>query len=162
MNLQIEFIKISKALKAKSKAGRNSSRLKSIREYVWQTQPARRFLLFSYLDFRVYLACYPPESVKIICLTRVWSKCVDTSFHGHSSQTPQQNPCRISHFSKKQLRYANNRPGTGTSHIIGQNLWAKFGVTQSFALKGLKHHGKNVSQFLLSMEAPSTWPGDNL
>ena len=39
------------------------------------------------------------------------------------------NPCRISLFSK----YANNRPGTGTSHIIGQNLWAKFGVTQRFA-----------------------------
>ena len=65
-------------------------------------------------------------------------------------------------FQKRGLRYANNRPGTGTSHIIGQNLWAKFGVTQSFALKGLKHHGTNVSQFLLSMETPSTWPGDNL
>ena len=35
-------------------------------------------------------------------------------------------------FQKRGLRYANNRPGTGTSHIIGQNLWAKFGVTQRF------------------------------
>ena len=109
-------------------------------------QPARRFLLFSYLDFRVYLACYPPESFKIVCLTCIWSKCVDTSFHGRSSQTPQQNPCRISHLSKTWLRYANNRPGTGTSHIIMQNLWAKFGVTQTvnakfctfFSLKVLK------------------------
>ena len=68
---------------------------------VWQTQPARRFLLFSYLDFRVYLACYPPESFKIICLTCIWSKFVDTSFHGHSSQNPPQHPCRVSDFSKK-------------------------------------------------------------
>ena len=28
----------------------------------------QRFLLFSYLDFRVYFACYPPELFKIICL----------------------------------------------------------------------------------------------
>ena len=38
-------------------------------------------LLFSYLYFRVYFACYPPESSKIICLTCIWSKFVDTSFH---------------------------------------------------------------------------------
>ena len=42
MNLLIEFIEISKTLKAKSKAGRNSTRLKTIREYVWKTRPARR------------------------------------------------------------------------------------------------------------------------
>ena len=48
-----------------------------------------------------YLACYPPESFKIICLTCIWSKCVDTSFLGHSSQNPQQNPCRVSDFSEK-------------------------------------------------------------
>ena len=102
-------------------------------------------MLFSYLDFRVYLACYPPESFKIICLTCIWSKCVDTSLHGHSSQTPQQTHCRI---SKTWLRYANNRPGTGTSHIIGRNLLAKFGVTQTvnakfcefFSSKVLKLH----------------------
>ena len=32
------------------------------------------------------------------------------------------NASRISSFSKKSLRYGNNRPGTGTSHIIGQNV----------------------------------------
>ena len=92
----------------------------------------QRFLLFYYLYFRVYFACYPPESSKIIRLTCIWSKSVDTSLHGHSSQTPQQNHCRI---SKTWLRYANNRPGTGTSHIIGQNLLAKFGVTQTVNAK---------------------------
>ena len=60
----------------------------------------RRFLLFSYLDFRVYCASYPPESIKIIFFTCIWSKFVDTSFH--SSQNPQQNPCRNSQFSKKR------------------------------------------------------------
>ena len=55
MNLLIKGIKIRKALKAKSEAGRNSSRLKSIREYVWKTWLAsctQRFsILFSHLDF---------------------------------------------------------------------------------------------------------------
>ena len=46
------------------------------------------FLLLSYLYFRVYFACYPPESSKIICLTCIWSKFVDTSFH--SSQKPRE------------------------------------------------------------------------
>ena len=36
----------------------------------------QRFLLFYYLYFRVYFACYPPESSKIICLTCIWSKFV--------------------------------------------------------------------------------------
>ena len=48
----------------------------------------QKFLLFSYLYFRVYFACYPPESSKIICLTCIWSKFVDTSFH--SSQKPRE------------------------------------------------------------------------
>ena len=53
--------------------------------------------LFSYLDFRVQFACYPPESFKIICLTCIWSKFFDTSFH--FSQNPHQNsPRRDSHF----------------------------------------------------------------
>ena len=60
----------------------------------------QRFLLFSYLDFRVYFACYPPESFKIIWFTCIWLKFVDKSFH--SSQNPQQNPCRISQFSKNR------------------------------------------------------------
>ena len=52
----------------------------------------QKFLLFSYLYFRVYFACYPPESSKIISLTCIWSKFVDTSFH--SSQKPRQNSSR--------------------------------------------------------------------
>ena len=52
----------------------------------------QRSLLFSYLYFRVYFACYSPESFKTICLTCIWLKFVDTSFH--SSQNPQQNPSR--------------------------------------------------------------------
>ena len=47
-----------------------------------------RFKLFSYLDFRVCFACYPPESFKIICLTCIWLKFVDTSFHS-SQKKPQ-------------------------------------------------------------------------
>ena len=54
----------------------------------------------SYLDFRVYFACYPPESFKLTCFTCIWSKFVDTSFH--SSQNPQQNPCCISQFSSNR------------------------------------------------------------
>ena len=41
----------------------------------------QRFLLFSYLDFRVCFACYPPKSFKTICLTCIWLKFVDISFH---------------------------------------------------------------------------------
>ena len=40
-----------------------------------------RFKLFSYLDFRVCFACYPPEPFKIICLTCIWLKFVDASIH---------------------------------------------------------------------------------
>ena len=47
------------------------------------------------------LSCLLSRILQIICLTCIWSKCVDTSFHGHSSQNPQQNPSGISHFSKK-------------------------------------------------------------
>ena len=39
----------------------------------------QRFLLFYYLYFRVYFACYPPESSKIICLTCIWSKFATTA-----------------------------------------------------------------------------------
>ena len=71
---------------------------------------AQQFLLFSYLDFRVYLACYPPESFKIIRLTCIWSKCINTSFHGHSSQSPQQNPCAFLIFQKNScVMYRSNR-----------------------------------------------------
>ena len=44
--------------------------------------------LFSYLDLPVCFACYPPKSFKIICLTCIWLKFVDTSFH--SSQKKSQ------------------------------------------------------------------------
>ena len=50
--------------------------------------------------FRVYFACYPPESFKLICFTCIWSKFVDTSFH--PSQNPQQNPCHISQFTSNR------------------------------------------------------------
>ena len=42
---------------------------------------AQRFFLFSYLDFHFYFVCCPPESFKTICLTCIWSKFIDTSFH---------------------------------------------------------------------------------
>ena len=101
MNLLIKVIKISKAFKAKSWAGRNSSRLKSIREY-WKTWPAwrvaRKDSLYCFLTS--IFASYPPESFKMICFTCIWSQFVYTSFH--SSQKPRQNPCRISQFSKNR------------------------------------------------------------
>ena len=59
-------------------------------------------------------------------------------------------------FQKRGLRYANNRPGTGTSHIIGQNLLAKFGVTQTVNAKFCEFF------FVKGPEAPSTGLGDNL
>ena len=65
----------------------------------------------SYLDFRVYFACYPPESFKLICFTCIWSQFVDTSFH--SSQNPQQSPCRISQFSKNRGVKLTTRRGLG-------------------------------------------------
>ena len=57
--------------------------------------------------------------LKIICLTCIWSKFVDTSFH--PSQNPQQNSSRRDrHFYqiRKSLREAQNSPGTGTRHIL--------------------------------------------
>ena len=57
------------------------------------------FLLFSYLGFRVCFTCYPPESFKITCLTCIWLKFVNTSFH--STQNPRQlHPTSDRHFSK--------------------------------------------------------------
>ena len=82
MNLLIEVIKISKALKEKSSVRRISLRLDRMCEtMVYSANLKQGLLLFSYLDFRVYLAFYPPESFKIICLTCIWSKFVDTRFH---------------------------------------------------------------------------------
>ena len=45
---------------------------------------------------------------------------------------------------------------TGTSHIIGQNLLAKFGVTQTVNAKFCEFF------FVKGPEAPSTGLGDNL
>ena len=83
---------------------------------------AQRFFLFSYLDFRFYFACCPPESFKIICFTCIWSKFVDTSLY--SSQNPQQNPCRISPFSKNRGVKLITHRGLGLAKSI---LCAKFG-----------------------------------
>ena len=80
------------------------------------------FFLFSYLDFRFYFACCPPESFKIICFTCIWSKFVDTSLY--SSQNPQQNPCRISPFSKNRGVKLITHRGLGLAKSI---LCAKFG-----------------------------------
>ena len=43
--------------------------------------------LFSYLDFPVCFPCYPPKSFKIICLTCIWLKFVDTSFHSSQKKS---------------------------------------------------------------------------
>ena len=93
MNSLIEVIKISKALKEKSSVGRISLRLNRMCETMaYSANLKQGFLLFSYLDFRVYFAFYPPESFKIICLTCIWSKFVDTRFH--SPQKPAKNSSR--------------------------------------------------------------------
>ena len=75
----IEVIKISETLKAKSSAVRISLCFNRMLPHYGPL--AKLHLLFSYLDFRVCLACYPPESFRIICLTCIWFKFVDTSFH---------------------------------------------------------------------------------
>ena len=98
--------------------GRNSSRLKSIREYVWKTWPARRIVhkdsLYCFLTS--VFASYPPESFKIICFICIWSKFVDTSFH--SLQNPQQTPCRISQFSKNRSVKLITHRGLGLAKFI--------------------------------------------
>ena len=119
MNLILEVIKISKPLKTKSSAVRNSLRLK--KEHVWQTDIAdstnctQTFLLFSYLDFRVNFACYSPASFKIICLTRIWSKFVDLRFY--SSQKPPQiraaSATIFSPFLKNRCAKLKNSRGLG-------------------------------------------------
>ena len=70
---------MSETLNAKTSAGRISFRFnRMLPEY---GPLAELHLLFSYLDFRVCLAGYPPESFRIICLTCIWFKFVDTNFH---------------------------------------------------------------------------------
>ena len=71
----------------------------------------KRFLLFSYLDLRVCFARYPPESFKIICLTCIWSKLVNTSFR--SSQNSRRNAPLNGHkfcLFKKIISWNSKRP----------------------------------------------------
>ena len=58
--------------------------------------------VFSYLDLPVCFACYPPKSFKIICLTCIWLKFVDTSFH--SSQKKSQKPLTEHGYFSKILK----------------------------------------------------------
>ena len=84
--------------RSEGQAGRNSLRLNNMCCRLRGIRHAR-FKLFSYLDFPVCFACYPPESFKTICLTCIWLKFVDTSFH--SSQRSQKNiPRRRRNFLK--------------------------------------------------------------
>ena len=105
----------------------------------------QRSLLFSYLYFRVYFAWYPPESFKIICLTCIWLKFVDTSFH--SSQNPQQNPSRRDrHFypiwKNRCVKLKTPRGlelgkwlAKSINFPVGQ-IWRESEVTQFFFVKG--------------------------
>ena len=99
MNSLIEVIKISKAFKVKSSARRNLLRLKRT---VCQTADYDAFhakILTVFLpQFSRVFARYPPESSKLICLTYIRLKFVDTSFH--SSPKPQHQITIFSSFSK--------------------------------------------------------------
>ena len=79
-----------------------------------------RFKLLSYLDFRVCFACFPPESFKIIFLTCIWLKFVDTSFHSSQkkSQTHRRSPRHFLRFKKKNVAWSSKIPGAGTRHIL--------------------------------------------
>ena len=98
----------------------------------------QRSLLFSYLYFRVYFAWYPPESFKIICLTCIWLKFVDTSFH--SSQNPQQNPSRRDrHFyqiwKNRWVKLKTPRGlelGKWLAKSFLTSLWVKFGGNRKY------------------------------
>ena len=80
---------------AKSEAkGQAGKEFIAFEEHVLQSQPwlsARKiFKLFSYLDFSGCFPCYPPKSFKIICLTCIWLKLVDTSFHSSQKFFPSR------------------------------------------------------------------------
>ena len=116
MDLLIEFIKISKALKAKlSSAGRNSLRFKRI---VCKRADDGAFPTeILTLIFAGFLGCYPLESFKIICLACIWLN--KASFFANAAT----NQCRIRwpYFQvfQKSLREDQNTVGAGTRHIIG-------------------------------------------
>ena len=96
---------------SEGQAGRNSLRFNNMCCRVRRIGYRRSARKDSYVHFRVCFACYPPESFKIICLTCIWLKFVDTSFH--SSQTPRQtNPESRRHF----LTNSNCEPASHASH----------------------------------------------
>ena len=103
---------------AKSEAkGQAGKKFIAFEEHVLQSQlrlsGTQDSKLFSYLDFSVCFPCYPPKSFKIICLTCIWLKFVDTSFH--SSQNMRQNSSRTEASFlvdlRKSLREAQNSAG---------------------------------------------------
>ena len=81
MNSLIEVIKISKALKL---SGTDFTAMRLNRMCDYSANLKQRFLLFSFLGFRLYFVCYPPESFKTICLTYIWSKFVENSPGAHN------------------------------------------------------------------------------
>ena len=95
-------VSLRKDLKAKKlsegQAGRNSLRLNNMCCRLRRIGDRHAtFKLFSYLNFLVCFACYPPESFKIICLTCIWLKFVDTSFHS-SQKKSQIHRTSLRHF----------------------------------------------------------------
>ena len=96
---------------SEGQAGRNSLRFNNMCCRVRRIGYRRSARKDSYVHFRVCFACYPSESFKIICLTCIWLKFVDKSFH--SSQTPRQiNPESRRHF----LTNSNCEPASLASH----------------------------------------------
>ena len=90
---------------SEGQAGRNSLRFNNMCSTLRRIGDRHaRFKLFSYLDFRVCFACYPPESFKIICLTCVWLKFIDTSFHSR-----QKHPQITSNFGRHCYSFLKNR-----------------------------------------------------
>ena len=84
---------------SEGQAGRNSLRFNNMCCRVRRIGYRRSARKDSYVHFRVCFACYPPESFKIICLTCIWLKFVDTSFHS-SQKSRQINPESRQLFSK--------------------------------------------------------------
>ena len=89
MDLLIEIIKISKVFKAKKLSGTEFTAFEE--NCVPDSRRGRILYKDSYCLFTsifAFFACYPPEFFKIICLTYIWLKFVDSGLH--SSQKPPQ------------------------------------------------------------------------
>ena len=124
MNLLIEVIK---------KQGCGGKKLihfefTAFEEHVWQTADrdsanyTKRFVLFSYLDFRFCFACYPPESFKIICLMCV---CRHSSIQAFILRETRDEMLRSTAtsfvcFKKGSLGKTQNSAGAGTK--FGQSI----------------------------------------